>query len=164
MSDYLLDIETISLESIVGRVLCIVIHEIDSGKVLTFKGENEKQLLTDFWNSIDNFSNIITFNGDFFDIPFLVLRSIVNSVKVKKINSIDLRKIVNSYYLHEDEYRKGSLRTWATILGMRVETHDSSQMSGLYAIGDWDSIEKHCHEDVSICLLLWNRVKECGLI
>lgn len=160
----IVDIETLSLESTVGKILCIVSCDIDSKITDIFSGEDEKLLLNQFWNSIDDNSDIIAFNGDEFDVSFLITRSIINSVKIKKINSIDLRKIVNSYYLHGDKYRKGSLRVWGQLLGLQVETHDGSQIAELYYKGDWDSITKHCLEDVKICKTLMTRCQECGLI
>lgn len=43
---------------------------------------NEKELLIKFWQAAINFDVVITFNGRTFDVPFLMIRSAVNQVKV----------------------------------------------------------------------------------
>ncbi|MBI4039564.1 ribonuclease H-like domain-containing protein [Candidatus Daviesbacteria bacterium] len=43
---------------------------------------DEAQLLEKFWQAVANFEQVVTFNGRAFDVPFLMIRSAVNKVKV----------------------------------------------------------------------------------
>jgi len=61
--------------------------------------KEEKDLLTDFWNIAKEYELFVTYNGDGFDFPYLLIRSGINRVKVpfeiKKWGSekfIDLQK------------------------------------------------------------------------
>ena len=44
--------------------------------------ENEKELLTEFWKIAKEYELFVTYNGDNFDFPYLIIRSGINRVKV----------------------------------------------------------------------------------
>jgi len=164
------DIETTGLDAINQRILCIccIVQTDDEVKVVDFYGEDEKALLEEFWNYIDPMTDmLISFNGDSFDIPFVFKRSLINKVRVKRLNKnfcIDLRKVVNSFFFCYSKYEKGTLSDWAGHLGFKVETDDGSKMPELYAKQEWDSIIAHCQEDIKITKALYERCVEVGLI
>ncbi len=167
------DIETMGLEPMNDRILCAGVFiiqyrkncQIEETKMLY--SENEKDVLSSFWNVVENGDALVTFNGDRFDIPFLLKRSIIHNIKTKKFVSIDLRKIANGDGLQEDKYdkyKKGSLADWANILGFQVSTMGGEMMPILYQNKEWNEITKHCQEDIDITVALYKRLKEVGLI
>lgn len=51
-----------------------------------YKPRTEKEMLESFWQGVKNYTELVSFNGRSFDVPFLLIRSAVNKVKP----SIDL--------------------------------------------------------------------------
>jgi predicted PolB exonuclease-like 3'-5' exonuclease len=66
----------------------------------TFKPQTEKEMLVNFWKGAINYKEFISFNGRSFDVPFMMLRSMVYKVKP----SINLMKnrYLNKYF---DNYK-----------------------------------------------------------
>jgi DNA polymerase elongation subunit (family B) len=56
-------------------------QEIDN---ITYTQVSEKEMLEKFWKTVENYDEIITFNGRAFDIPFLIIRSAVHKIKISK--------------------------------------------------------------------------------
>lgn len=56
-------------------------QEIDN---ITYTQANEKEMLERFWKIVNDYDEIITFNGRAFDIPFLIIRSAVYEIKITK--------------------------------------------------------------------------------
>lgn len=67
-----------------GFVLSLSTKEIkpekDNFKYEIF--ENEKELLTRFWDICPNYEQFVTYNGENFDFPYLMIRSGINRVKM----------------------------------------------------------------------------------
>jgi hypothetical protein len=67
-----------------GVVLAIsdkeIVPEKDNYTYSIFK--NEKELLEEFWRMAINYEIFVTYNGDSFDFPYLIIRSGINRVKV----------------------------------------------------------------------------------
>lgn len=171
MRKIFVDVETVGLEAINCRILCIVtriIGEDNSEQERVFQGEDEKALLEAFWEMIDPMTDIlIGFNSDSFDIPFIIKRCLIARVKIKRLaknNIIDLRKMVNSFFINYSKYEKGTLSEWAAHLGIPVETFDGSHMKELYEKGDWNAIVSHCCEDIKITKALFDRCREIDLL
>jgi predicted PolB exonuclease-like 3'-5' exonuclease len=57
---------------------------IKEGDIIYRSYKSEEQLLNHFWPLINNFSQVITFNGRVFDVPFLLIRSAINKVRATK--------------------------------------------------------------------------------
>ncbi len=55
----------------------------DDGKVEFISGD-EKQLLKNFWETIEHYDQIITFNGRSFDCPFIMIRSGILGIKATR--------------------------------------------------------------------------------
>ena len=47
----------------------------------TFKSRTERELLEDFWEGVQSYDVLVTFNGRTFDMPFLLHRSVIHGVK-----------------------------------------------------------------------------------
>lgn len=67
-----------------GKVFIIsdkdLVPEKDSYEYFVFK--DEKDLLESFWKMTADFEKFVTYNGDTFDFPYLMIRSGINRVKV----------------------------------------------------------------------------------
>ncbi len=51
---------------------------------IRFRALSEKDMLENFWKGAINYTEFISFNGRGFDVPFLMIRSAVNSIKPTK--------------------------------------------------------------------------------
>lgn len=161
------DIETTSLDpSENGRVTCICCLNKETNETKAFMDLDEQILLIDFWKYIKELNNphLYSFNGDSFDIPYVVHRSIVREVKIEKYFHTDLRKTVNSFFSSYEKKVKGDLAYWASIMQINQKTLDGSKMVELFIQKKFDEIKEHCSEDVAIVLQLYLRCKKCGLI
>lgn len=167
MTTYLVfDIETTSLcPSENGRVTCISTYNFDDGKTISFWGEDETKILSDFWNYVENLKcpTLVGYNSSSYDIPYLVHRSIVRSQKIQKYNHIDLRLIANSFFVSYDKKVKGTLGYWAGVLGIEQKTPGGAKMIQLFLQGKYDEIKNHSEEDIFITVRLMERLKLCGL-
>jgi uncharacterized protein YprB with RNaseH-like and TPR domain len=160
----IMDIETTGLNPMEDRVLCISYKSIGN-ETITIYSEDEKEILEQFWYSFNEDLEIIGFNSDSFDLPFIIKRSLINNIKVKKIcKTIDLRKVVNSFFYSYNKLEKGSLREWALILGINPETHNGSMMNEHFLKKEWDKITQHCKEDIIITEKLYERCLNCNLL
>ena len=162
---YIIDIETLGLQPWHGKIVCIIILDTENQEKQEFFGRDEKSLLMDFWNKLDNCCWLIGFNSDEFDIPFLIKRSLIRNIPMKRIlKSIDLRKIVNGFWFSYKRDIKGKLSDWARVLHMPVKTGSGGEVFGLYKKNDFRAITAHCREDVEVTYALFKRCQEFKLI
>jgi len=159
----IIDIETAGLESLKHCITCI---SINKQNVLTsFINEDEKIILEQFWQSIEDGECFIGFNINEFDIPFLIRRSLIHKIKCKKIGRvIDVRLLVNGFFYSYKKEEKGRLDDWCKILGLANKTEDGEKMIEYYYLKDFEKIKAHCEYDVKIVKALYERCEECGLI
>jgi uncharacterized protein YprB with RNaseH-like and TPR domain len=163
----IIDAETTSLDpSENGRVTCISTCNIDNNQVISFTDLNEEKVLGDFWDYIDtlNCPTLVTFNGAYFDMPYIIHRSIVKRQIISRYKLLDLRQTVNSFFLSYDKRAKGNLAYWAAVLGIQQHTPPGSQMIALFIERKLDEIKCHCEEDILITKALFERCREVGLI
>lgn len=147
-----------------GKVICVVVKDIETQKCTTFSGSDENKLLKEFWDSIEG-CWFITYNGDEFDIPFLIKRSLIQNIKMKKIYcSIDMRKVVNGFWFSYKRDIKGKLSDWARVLHMPVKTNLGKEIFKLYRKNDFKAIRNHCKEDVELTYSLFLRCLDSNLI
>lgn len=81
-----------------GRVVSLAVYDVEreigavyytgtgeekdfSDDSFSYKQRSEKEILEDFWESAVSYDTFVTFNGQQFDVPFLLLRSVTNKVK-----------------------------------------------------------------------------------
>jgi DNA polymerase elongation subunit (family B) len=85
--------KNLNLHPFTAQVLCIALHNPDTGKgrvffqsetadtftsqdgSCQFTSGTEQEILTKFWDAVQHYDQFITFNGRGFDCPFLMLRS-----------------------------------------------------------------------------------------
>ncbi|MFA6534443.1 MAG: ribonuclease H-like domain-containing protein [Patescibacteria group bacterium] len=51
---------------------------------IKFKALSEKEMLEHFWQGVAKYQDFVSFNGRSFDVPFLMIRSVVNGVRPSK--------------------------------------------------------------------------------
>jgi uncharacterized protein YprB with RNaseH-like and TPR domain len=166
MTPLIFDLETLGLEGLFDRIVCICVHNINKKEDKSFCGEDESKVLEEFFEYVKSQDNpcLIGFCSSSFDIPFFIKRAVIYRRRIPKFSNIDLRKIANGFFYSYNNYEKGTLRDWAMVLGIKVETLPGSEMAKLYTEKKFDEIEKHCKEDVLITSRLYEHIEACGLI
>ena len=86
-----LDIETSSLDADSGMIVAVgyAIGKQDPQIMFVKSFDEEKTVIYDIFQKVKN-SKIVTFNGTYFDIPFLVARGLKYDLYLPKIENIDL--------------------------------------------------------------------------
>lgn len=161
------DAETTGLiDNLIERIICICAHNLETNETKCFSGEDEAKILSDFFSYISSCDspNLIGYNSDSFDLPFLIRRAVVYKKRIPWFSTMDLRKIANGFKYSYNRNEKGKLRDWAVILGINVGTAPGSEMFKLYSEKKFAEIEQHCLEDIHITKELFLRCKECGLV
>lgn len=120
---------------------------------------DEKQILEQFWSNIKGLNTVlVTYNGYRFDIPFIILRSIINNIKIpfsinqnkwqmQKSNHFD----VMLFFSQTETFVNPNLR----ILGKmyNIESEDSLRgydIERLYGENKIEEIKKHCQADIEV--------------
>jgi len=109
-------------------------EDSEAGKI-KFKPMSEKEMLEHFWEGAKRYSEFISFNGRAFDVPFLMVRSMVNGVKISK-DLMSNRYLSSQRFgaVHIDLFdqlsfygasrSKGSLHLWCRALGIKSPKAD----------------------------------------
>lgn len=122
----------------------------------SFEVGTEKEILDKFWKVVKNYDQIITFNGRSFDIPYLMIRSAVNHVKVSRNlmgyrynpkTHCDLMEQLTFY----GATRKYSLDFYAKSFGIKSskdEGIDGSMVHDLYKKKKYLEVARYCARDL----------------
>lgn len=123
---------------------------------ILYEAGNEKVILEKFWELVKTYDRVITFNGRCFDIPFLMIRSALNKVRVSK-NLLGYRY---EHKIHCDlldqltfygATRRYSLDFYTKRFGIKSpkeEGLDGSMVGDLYEKGKYTEIARYCTRDV----------------
>lgn len=95
-----------------------------------FKPKTEKEMLESFWPGAKNYHEFVSFNGRSFDIPFLMLRSVVHQVKptVNLMSNRYLRyeytgvkhiDLLDQFSFYGAVRRKGNLHLYCQAFGIK---------------------------------------------
>ncbi len=166
--------KSLSLHALTGEVVTIGMLNPDTGKgVVLFqnKGEGiedfeeggllyeagtEKEILEKFWDMVKVYKQIITFNGRGFDIPFLMMRSAINEVRVSRNfmgyrynpkEHCDLMEQLTFY----SATRKFSLDFYAKSFGIQSSKDagiDGSMIGELYKEKKYLEVARYCARDL----------------
>jgi uncharacterized protein YprB with RNaseH-like and TPR domain len=167
MASFLLDVETLGLEPMTDKLSCICVKNYHSKEAICFSGKDEKKILEDFWVFISKHNTpieLIGWNSNAFDIPFIIKRCVINEVPVKQFSATDLRLLVNGFFYSYEKKARGNLGDWANIMGIEKKTLLGSEMPELYTQGNFKLISEHCSEDVDITEKLMDRLIKIGLL
>ena len=165
MSDFIFDIETTGLNSCEDRIVCISLKNLETKNLITFIDIDEGKVISEFWNSIrEKIPNLIGFNSDSFDIPFLIKRSLINRVKICKFESLDLRKLANGFSYSYDKFEKGSLNFWAKTTGMKEKAENGDMILHYFFNHEYEKIKAHVENDIEITEKLYDLIKYCEVL
>lgn len=151
------DIETTGLTPDDSELVAIAVAHKDEPKVLTREDRTEKELVEKFveiMQDLNKDDKIVTYNGDTFDWPFLIARSMKFNdygdltdklFNLKENHSLDLFKT------HGCDPDTGYLKL-EDLLERHGLSHDvecdGSMVPELYEEGAWSRIERYAEEDV----------------
>lgn len=122
---------------------------------VTYEQMTEAQMLQRFWNGATKYTELVTFNGRGFDLPFLVVRSAVNGIRPSKdflsnrylgsqrfdAKHIDLQDQLTFYGA---VMRKGSLHLWCRAFGI-----ESPKVAGVTGDDVKELFESKRYKDIA---------------
>ena len=159
--NYLKALDGTGLQPLTGQIVCITYRHPDDGILYTdIPPKTELDMLQVFSSFLRGFDNatLVTYNGELFDIPYVISRMMALNVPIPEI----LRKAAQKKWdSHIDMFKvlgkKGKLKEWALRYGLEPIFGDGSLVQGWYDAGDFDSIKRHCEDNVRVTAELLRR-------
>ena len=116
---------------------------------------NESELLKSFWQMIESYESMITFNGRGFDCPFITQRSLILGIRMTKGlsgNRYNVRQHLDlcDYLTHFGASRRYSLDLWMRALGMaspKSQGIDGSKVKEAIDAGKLIDVTNYCMRD-----------------
>lgn len=150
-------INKLGLNPTTARICCFGWYDGKDSYHVMLKEETaqaEKALLSEVWGFLATVEHFITFNGNEFDVPMLMMRSLINRVRpsvnisIKKYviaNHTDVRAVLSNWNSHA----KGSLDFYSRLL---LGKSPKENMSGDMVQDAWDmeqfeDIGNYCEDD-----------------
>jgi uncharacterized protein YprB with RNaseH-like and TPR domain len=158
------DLATMGLEPIKHRIIGITTKCGTDERI--FANKDEKALLVAFWEYVRSmrFTKLVGFNSDEFDIPMLIMRSVIHKVPIDDIihRSIDLRKLVFNGINH----KCGKLVEFQELLGIEFSESRFRKMDMflLWSMPELYELREFLLRDVKITWILYEHTRESGLI
>jgi hypothetical protein len=170
-----LDIETVALDpadgkgaldAMTGRIVCIGML-IDDGRAvveMAFAGEDERRIISDFWDEIRAGDVIVGHNVIDFDLRFLQQRSWILGIRPSR--SLDTRRyytadVVDTLQLWTNwggNKRGVTLDALGSALGCGRKTGEGTNVAQWWASRDLDRIKKYCRDDVRLAYRVFCRL------
>lgn len=127
-----------------------IVPENENFKYYIF--ENEKDLLIKFWEITKNYEKFVTYNGDGFDFPYLIIRSGVNRVKIpfeiKKYGNGNHIDLMNKLNQNNRGYKLEFVCKAFGIKNPKAEGVHGGDVSKLYKAGEFKKIADYVSRDV----------------
>ncbi len=124
---------------------------------ITYVSGSEKEILSQFWGQLKNYSLVVTFNGRVFDCPFLMLRSAMNKVRPSR-NLMPYRygfkehvDLADQLTFYDAMRRKFGLHMWCRSFGIPSPKEggvDGLQVKGMFKEGKYLEIARYCLGDI----------------
>ncbi|MBI2448107.1 ribonuclease H-like domain-containing protein [Candidatus Microgenomates bacterium] len=142
---------------------------IDNG--ITYKPMEEKKILESFWELARGYDEFITFNGYYFDAPYMMLRSAMLGVRPSK-NLVEGRypyqqktckhtDLFDQFSFYGAFKRKGmgldGLSSAFGVKSPKEEGMDGSQVGAMFAAGEYEKIARYNAEDIRATAELYRR-------
>lgn len=133
-----------------------------------FYGEDEREILENTWRFIkESKSLIVTHNGYKFDVPFLIIRSCVNNIKIPVVINTNPWQMLTSNHFDTMLFFSGfgsftnpNLEILAKLNNIEVEKErvSGSDIERLYKLKDFEKINSRCSQDVGILEKVFNKL------
>lgn len=118
---------------------------------------DEKSILSNFWKQLRHYDSFVTFNGRMFDGPFVMIRSVINHLKVER-NLVPYRYSATEHIDLADQLsfygcssRKFPLHMWCKSFGIESPKESGVtglDVKGLFHQGHYERIAQYCSDDV----------------
>ena len=162
------DIETTGLDPLKDRIICIALNL--NGKEEAILDIDENVILKKFWDFIGEIKTknasfkLVGFNCWSFDLPFLIVRSFKNGIKIIDTGG----KVIDLRYLLAcgNKYQNGTLNDYAALIGVgqKYGGYNGSNMKRLFEENKFDEIKKYAISDIRITFDIYKRALEIGLV
>lgn len=139
-----------------------------------FEAMTEKEMLQKFWGVVEKYDTFVTFNGRQFDVPFLMVRSAVHSIRPTK------NLLANRYLSYQPGHarhidlfdqltfygamrKKGSLHLWCRAFGIespKAQGVDGDDVKALFDTGRGADIARYNSRDLRATYELYRRYTE----
>lgn len=158
----ILDIETESLDPKEGRIICVGIKDVETGKTNVFYHDDEKEMLKAFLEYYKgrNFTEIIGYNV-LFDIRFIFAKCLKYNLSANGFFSAtftDLMTIMKSVRRIYCYNKPGTLEEWVEFVFDDGKMPLSDSIGKLYEKGRITDILNYNKRDVELTFRLWKRV------
>lgn len=153
----------LGLDSRKSRVMSIGVKNDEFERLITYS--NEAKILQEFWDLIIKGDyTLIGFNCEYFDVPFLYVRSLIKNVKVLNLENrcIDIRHILGN----KNTKSKGKLKEFGDSLGFNF-CHSGFSKSNVQLLWQGNQIlelENRMLEDVRLTYMLFKKMQGVGLV
>lgn len=128
------------------------------GRKAILRAYDEKTMLEKFWEKIQNYNRIVSFNGRRFDGPFLKTRSMVHDISVSR-EIVGYRYDKNPFHLDILDWLtdfgtagfKGNLHMWSRAMGIESPKADGvsgDMVSDMYHTGKILEIARYSAGDI----------------
>ena len=163
---------TMATNYFLGEVVCIGLYRND-GKgnegSIALVG-TEKEILTRFWKNIKDFKGtFVSFNGNTFDVPFIVKRSLYHKILPTNNNFLDLRRYrrwphfdVKAVFSDWDNYATGTLASVCDFTGVESPKDGEIKADGVeqaFLNGQINLIGEYCLRDVVATYKVYEQLK-----
>jgi predicted PolB exonuclease-like 3'-5' exonuclease len=136
-----------------GKVCCVCMEDVESGKKWGIYSTNEKEVLEATTEILDKHINkdLIGKSSADFDVPFLIGRYLVNEVRAPLILNPSKAQDVDNYFSRSRSCgQRSKLDTYAFALDLPMKPFDGSKVQGMYDEGKLEEIKDYCEHDVHI--------------
>lgn len=151
-----------SLNPNYSKIIVLGLKYNNELKLLT--GE-EKDILNEFWKLVkENNFTIVTHNGYSFDVPFIIVRSIINNIEIPVIINTNPWAMLKSNHIDtmlifsQNVFTNSGLKVLAKL--NNIEFNDDNVMGKdierLYKEGKFDLVKEHCKSDIEVLEKLFN--------
>jgi predicted PolB exonuclease-like 3'-5' exonuclease len=169
-----LDIETVALDpnedkgaldALRGRIVCIgmLIDDGETVNEIALSDENERVMITEFWNMIKPSDVVVGHNVLEFDLLFIRQRSWILGIQPSR--KLDTRKyystdVIDSIQLWTNwGHKKGAtLNALGVALGCGGKTANGANVAEWWARCDIESIKSYCQDDVRLAYRVFCRL------
>lgn len=161
-----LDIETLGLDPFRDKLVGVGFWKSNLQHSFGVE-EDEKSLLVMLGEGLSNFgitpvtSILVTFNGDYFDVPFLICRGLKHGIDLQLyvMRHLDLMWVVKKY-LRKGSLKFASLKELAEFLEIPHDDKTSgADVPKLYAEGKLEKIKQHMKSDVELLVKVHEKLK-----